>query len=160
MLEFEHIIQINDPADTQIVDIDKAALWEALVFRAKCPGYFNPTISSSIDEISPTQFTRHLKFGEETLVDQILLIEHETIHTRTVPHGNAMFAESKTTIEEPAQGHLIVRFEYRRDSANIPGEMEVDSYIKKAYLQNDLDAVRSIRELIRTGIPNTDSWIQ
>ncbi|MDX1490356.1 MAG: AtaL-like protein [Pseudohongiellaceae bacterium] len=160
MLEFQHIIQINDPAHTDIADIPKRDLWNALVFRAKCPAYFNPTLASKIEVISESEFLRHLTFGGETLSDKIVLVEHESIHTSTGKNTQSMFAESKTTIEEPAAGHLIVRFEYRRDSANVPGEMEIDPYIKKAYLQNDLDAIRTIRELVRTGIPDADSWIQ
>lgn len=160
MLEFQHIIQINDPAQLAIPNVAIPDLWEGLVFRTKCPGYFNPSLASKIEHISDTEFLRHLHFGDETLVDRVMLIEYESIHTSTETSGKSMFAESKIYIEEPAPGHMIIRFEYRRDSANVAGELAVDEYIKQAYVQNDVDAVRTLRDLIRTGIPSVDSWIQ
>lgn len=160
MLEFQHIIQINDPAQLAIPDIAIPDLWEGLVFRTKCPGYFNPSLASKIEHISDTEFLRHLHFGKETLVDRVRLVKHESIHTSTDTGGQHMFAESMTCIEEPAPGHMIIRFEYRRESANVAGEIAVDEYIKQAYVQNDVDAVRTLRDIIRTGIPSIDSWIQ
>lgn len=160
LLEFQHIIQINDPSQLAASDVPLTSLWEGLVFRAKCPGYFNPALSSKVEHLSDSQFLRHLHFGESVLTDIVTLVEHQHIHTITREGEQTMFAESKTVIEAPAPGHLIVRFEYRRDSANVAGEMEVDEYIKQAYVQNDIDAVRVLRKLISTGMPNIDTHIQ
>lgn len=160
MLEFQHIIQINDPNQIGAPEVPLTSLWEGLVFRAKCPGYFNPALASKIESISQSQFLRHLYFGDSVLTDTVTLVEHEHIHTITGENELTMFAESKTIIEQPATGHLIVRFVYKRDSANVPGEMEVDDYIKQAYVQNDIEAITKLRQLIVTGIPSVATYIQ
>jgi hypothetical protein len=38
--------------------------------------------------------------------------------------------------------------------------MDVDSYLKAAYLQNDREAVVMLRRFALEGLPGTGSWLQ
>lgn len=160
LLEFQHIIQINDPEEPRIPHLSRDQLWEGLVFRAKYPGHFNATLSARLVDVSPAGFIRYLSFGTAELRDEVVLLEGEEIRTSTAGVAQHLFAESVTRIEEPAPGHLFVRFLYRRDSVNEPGGLDVDEYLKAAYVQNDRDAIAQLRQFAANGLPGTGSWIQ
>ena len=160
LLEFEHIIHINDPREPHLPTMTRAQLWEGLVFRTKYPGHFNPSLSTELEGITDTGFIRHLRFGEASLRDLVTLVHEEEIHTRSDGRQDQMFARSVTRIEEPAPGHLLVRFYYCRDSGNVEGGLDVDSYLRAAYLQNDRDAVVTLRRFALEGLPGTGSWLQ
>lgn len=161
LLEFEHLIQINDPKQLHIPVISRADLWTGLVMRAKFPGQFNPAISSRLEQISDCSFIRYICVADTELRDEVRLQYQQEISTRiAVPETeNAdgeqtrFRAESLTRIEEPEPGYLFVRFIYRRDSANEPGGMDVDEYLKSAYVVNDREAIATIRQLIAAGWP-------
>ena len=160
MLEFQHIIQINDPAEPHIPHMSKAQLWEGLVFRSKYPAHFTPNIACSVDEISENGFVRTLLFGEQSLRERVVLIHEEQVHTSPADADPVFFAESIARIEEPAPGHLIVRFTYRRESGNTEDNLDVDEYLKSAYVQNDREAIALLRKFSREGLPIGDSRLQ
>lgn len=160
LLEFEHIIHINDPRESHLPTMTRAQLWEGLVFRTKHPGHFNPSLSAELEGLSDAGFIRHLSFGKALLRDVVSLLHEEEIQTRSDGWEGQMFAHSVTRIEEPAPGHLLVRFYYCRDSGNVEGGMDVDSYLRAAYLQNDRDAVIMLRRFALEGLPGTGSWLQ
>lgn len=156
LLEFEHIIQVNDPDQPHIAPLSRQQLWECLLFRARHPGHFNPALSSRLENISTAGFVRYLQFGKMELRDEVLLVPGHEIRTSTAGLNQPLFAESITRIEEPAPERLFVRFLYRRDSGNEPGGIDVDEYLKAAYVQNDRDTVRLMREIARNGLPAAD----
>lgn len=160
MLEFEHIIQINDPDQPHLLCLGREQLWEGLVFRTKYPGYFNATLSARLDNVCAAGFVRYLRFGSGELRDEVVLLEGLEIRTSTTGVTQQMFAESVTRIEEPAPGLLFVRFTYRRDSGNEPGGLDVDEYLKAAYVQNDRDAIALLRRFAADGLPGAGSWVQ
>jgi len=160
LLEFEHIIHINDPREPQLPTMSRAHLWEGLLFRTKYPGHFNPTLSTELENLSATGFIRHLRFGTARLRDVVTLDHEREIQTRSEGLEGQMFARSVTRIEEPGAGHMLVRFYYCRDSGNVQGGLDVDSYLKAAYLQNDREAVVMLRRFALEGLPGTGSWLQ
>ncbi|MDP1931082.1 MAG: DUF1857 family protein [Gammaproteobacteria bacterium] len=160
MLEFQHIIQINTPDEPVIPRLHREQLWEGLVFRTKYPGHFNATLSARLENVTHAGFVRYLRFGSGELRDEVMLTEGQEIRTSTAGSAQQMFAESITRIEEPLPGHLFVRFMYRRDSGNEPGGLDVDEYLKAAYVQNDRDAIALLRQFAVHGLPGTGSWIQ
>lgn len=168
LLEFEHIIQINDPDQPQIPPLSRQQLWECLLFRARHPGHFNPALSSRLENVSAVGFVRYLQFGKMELRDEVVLVPGLEIRTSTAGSDQPLFAESITRIEEPAPERLFVRFLYRRDSGNERGNgqgsehdgIDVDEYLKSAYVQNDRDAVRLMREIARDGLLSSGSWLQ
>lgn len=164
LLEFEHIIQINDPDQPLTPPLSRQQLWECLLFRARHPGHFNPALNSRLENISTAGFVRYLQFGKMELRDEVFLVPSHEIRTSTAGSDQPLFAESITRIEEPAPEQLFVRFLYRRDSANRKGNgpdgIDVDEYLKAAYLQNDRDAVCLMREIARNGLLSSGSWLQ
>jgi hypothetical protein len=161
LLEFEHLIQINDPKKLHIPAVSREDLWAGLVMRAKHPGQFNPAISSRLEQISDSHFVRYISVADTELRDEVRLQPLQEISTRIeVPETEKidgkqtrLRAESRTRIEEPEPGCLFVRFMYRRDSANEPGGMDIDEYLKSAYVVNDREAIAAIRQMIASGWP-------
>ena len=160
MLEFQHIIQINDPKESHVPHMSKAQLWEGLVFRSKYPAHFTPNIECTVEEITDSGFVRVLRFGEHSLRERVVLTHQEQVHTSPADSDPVFFAESIARIEEPAPGHLIVRFMYRRESGNTDDNLDVDEYLKSAYVQNDREAIALLRKFSREGMPGTGSWLQ
>ncbi len=170
LLEFEHIIQINDPDQPLIPPFSRQQLWECLLFRARHPGHFNPALNSRLENVSAAGFVRYLQFGKMELRDEVRLVPGHEIHTTTAGSDQPLFAESIARIEEPEPQRLFVRFVYRRDSGNGSGSgngqgnehdgIDVDEYLKAAYVQNDRDAVRLMREIVRDGLLSSGSWLQ
>lgn len=160
MLEFEHLIEINDPEAPHIPFMSRTQLWEGLVFRAKHPGHFTPNLQCRVTEMTEDGFIRVLGFGEHSLRDRVVLLDEQEIHTRPAEEKPLLFAESITRIEEPMPGHLFVRFLYRRDSGNEAGGLNVDEYLKQAYLENDRNAISLLRRFAAEGLPGANSWLQ
>lgn len=160
LLEFEHIIHINDPREPHLPSMSRAQLWEGLVFRTRYPGHFNPALSAELESISATGFIRHLHFGTARLREVVTLRHELEIQTCSEGLEGQMFARSVTRIEEPVPGHLLVRFLYCRDSGNEEGGLDVDSYLKAAYVQNDRDAIVMLRRFAQEGLPGAGSWLQ
>lgn len=151
LLRFEHLIQINDPADSRVPLISRDALWQGLVYRARYPDHFNPALESVLQPLSDTRFVRVLSAGEMKLRDEVTLVPDLEIHTLIDGRSQAIHAESTTRIEEPEPGFLFVRFSYCRDSISNQGGLDADEFLKSAYLQNDREAITMIRQMIADG---------
>lgn len=160
MLEFQHIIQINDPDDPQIPDMSRQQLWEGLVFRSKYPEHFTPTITSTIEQYTDDGFVRKLTFGQGQLRDRVILVDKEEIRTTPADDQQALFAQSITRIEEPAPGYLFVRFMYLRDAPPASDGVDVAEYLKSAYVENDREAISLLRRFAIEGLPGAGSWLQ
>lgn len=160
MLEFQHIIQINDPEDPQIPPMSRQQLWDGLVFRSKYPEHFTPALSSTIEHYTDDGFVRKLRFGEGHLRDRVILVDKEEIRTTPADEQQTLFAQSITRIEEPVPGYLFVRFVYRRDAPPASDGIDVAEYLKSAYVENDREAVSLLRKFAIEGLPGAGSWIQ
>jgi len=57
-----------------------------------------------------------------------------------------------TTIEEPADGYLFVRFQYRRDIDDSGEGFMLGEHLKSAYFHTDIDAIALIRMLAEDGL--------
>lgn len=160
MLEFQHIIQINDPEALQIPTMSRQQLWDGLVFRSKYPEYFNPALSSTIEHYTDDGFVRTLSFGQGHLRDRVILVDKEQIRTTPTDERQALFAQSITQIEEPVPGCLFVRFLYRRDAPPASDGIDVAEYLKVAYVENDREAVSLLRKFAIEGLPEASSRCQ
>ncbi|MEZ5489755.1 MAG: AtaL-like protein [Gammaproteobacteria bacterium] len=148
MLEFEHIVQINDPDDAKIRPITRAQLWEGLVLRARDPGKFNAALTCRVADEIPAGFTRYIQAGDTEFRDQVTLTHLEKIETVIVGADQSLHAESLTAIEEPASGCLFVRFRYRRDMDDSSEGAMIGEHLKSAYFHTDIEAIALIRMLI------------
>lgn len=153
MLEFEHIVQVNDPENEDLISLTREQLWEGLVFRARQPGKFNPSLNCEIEEIDNNEFLRSISAGESRFHERVMLYPDECIQTSTTDEVEQINAHSTTDIEEPEHGYLFVRFSYRRDVDNDEDDSaDLAEHLKAAYVQMDRDAISMIRVLTESGL--------
>ena len=147
MLEFEHIVQINDPDNDGIKPMSRQQLWEGLLLRAKDPGKFNNGLSCRVDEVTEDSFVRYIQAGDTEFREQVSLTYQKKIETVTAGDDQSIYAESIASIEEPANGYLFVRFIYRRELEDNKEGALMGEHLKSAYVQVDIDAIALIRML-------------
>ncbi len=151
MLEFEHIIQVNDPDNDEIPMLTRSQLWEGLVLRARRPDKFNNSLKVTTDDYAEDEFERIIDVGEVRFRERVLLHPDESIHTETLEEFDQIDARSVTQLEEPEEGYLFVRFSYRRE-LDEDDSVNVGEHLKSAYLQTDRDAIGLIRMLAQSGL--------
>lgn len=147
LLEFEHIVQVNDFAQPGLIVLSRETLWQGLVYRVSYPDHFNPALSCRLEPETDNRFVRHIGAGNLQLRDEVTLVPMQEIHTLIDGRTQVMHAESLTRIEEPEPDQLFVRFSYKRDSIGVEGGLNADAYLKEAYLQQDRDALIIIRQM-------------
>lgn len=151
MLEFEHIIQVNDPTNSDLPLLTRSQLWEGLVLRARRPDKFNNSLKVTTEEYSEDEFERIIDVGETRFHERVMLYPDISIHTKTMEEYEQIDAESITQLEEPEEGYLFVRFSYRREIDEVES-VNVGEHLKSAYLQTDRDAIGLIRMLAESGL--------
>lgn len=147
MLEFEHIVQINDPEDSNIKPLTRLQLWDGLLLRARDPGKFNRSLICRLGPENDQGFIRYIQAGDTEFREQVTLTEQEKIETVTAGPDRPLYAQSITSIEEPAAGYLFVRFFYRRDMEDTAEGQMIGEHLKSAYFHTDIDAIALIRIL-------------
>lgn len=147
MLEFEHIVQVNDLQNERLPDITREQLWEGLVLRARNPEKFNHALDCESRPIDNNSFMRTIDVGTTSFEELVELYPHEKICTQTVGKDDVINASCTTTIEEPEEGYLFVRFTYRRELEIEDDRVDVGEHLKAAYVQIDRDAIALIRLL-------------
>ena len=147
MLDFQHIVQVNDLSDTTAEIITRSQLWQGLLLRARHPEKFNSALQCETSDTESGQFIRKITAGETQFTEQVSLHRETKIETNTLPGNNQIMAQSSALIEEPEPDALFVRFSYRRDLEKGADNIDVAEYLKAAYLQLDLEAIAQIRAL-------------
>lgn len=147
MLEFEHIVQVNDLSDTTVTPLTRHQLWQGLLLRARHPDKFNQSLQCQTEPVSENEFTRYIQAGQTLFCEQVILSPEKKICTKTIGAESIMDAESTARIEEPEKDALFVRFSYRRQLEPDDGEVDVGEHLKSAYVQIDRDAIAMIRVL-------------
>lgn len=147
VLEFEHIVQVNDLADTGLRALSRNQLWQGLVMRARFPDQFNSSLRCQSEHIDHHNFVRTIDVGESTFREHVVLQPELQICTRSVPELNQIHTESITSIEEPETGFLFVRFAYKRELHDRDERVDIAEHLKAAYVQVDRDAIAMIRLL-------------
>lgn len=147
MLEFEHIVQVNEPDNDAISDISRNQLWQGLVLRARNPEKFNRSLECQLRPVGNNEFLRTINVGNTRFCEHVILYPEESIHTSTIPDMEQIEAESEARIEEPQAGYLFVRFRYKREFNDDDERVNVEEHLKSAYVQMDRDAIAMIRLL-------------
>lgn len=147
MLEFEHLVQVNDLNDASIKDLSRSQLWRGLEMRARNPEKFNRSLDCQAKPLGENEFLRTISVGSSTFCERVLLYPEEKICTSTLTDREQIMAESTTSIEEPEDGYLFVRFCYKRDLDESDEQVDVGEHLKSAYVQVDRDAIAMIRML-------------
>ena len=152
LLEFEHIVQVNDLSNNSIVALTRAQLWKGLVLRARSPEKFNHSLQCRSDELADNEFKRTIEAGNTRFCERVVLFPEDRICTRTVQELNQFNAQSTTSIEEPEKGYLFVRFSYKRELDDNDSLVDVAEHLKAAYVQIDRDAIAMIRMLAESDL--------
>lgn len=147
MLEFEHVVQVNDFDNASLPVLTRCQLWQGLVLRARSPDKFVQGLQCISEKLSSNKFMRTIEAGGSSFRESVILYPEKKICTRSVAHPSQIAAESTAHIEEPEQGYLFVRFSYKRDLNNDDDRVNVGEHLKAAYVQVDRDAIAMIRML-------------
>ena len=154
LLDFEHIVQVNEPENDAITDISRSQLWQGLVLRARSPEKFNPSLTCQSRPVAPNEFLRTIHVGDSNFCEHVILYPENSIHTITVPEFQQIEAESEARIEEPQAGYLFVRFRYKREIQKEDEQVNIEEHLKSAYVQMDRDAIAMIRDLAESESAN------
>lgn len=149
-MNFEHLIQINDPENPLIEPLDRQQLWQGLLHRVENPIPFLPGLEAfTILERQATTLLRELDFGPAVIQDRVTLVDKHSVRFDIVPSEAHAGGGLTIAIEEPEPGFLFLRFTYETTLASNPNSEEraYIEYVKSAYHQSDVDCVRLIRRL-------------
>lgn len=148
-MQFEHLVEVNDPETPEIPDLQAEEVWFGLLCRAENPRPFLPGLETcEILSREENQLTRRLDFGQVNVHDTVVWqamewIRFESAATETHPGGTLTIR-----IEQPvaASAALFLRFTYCTGlHEEEGGEVRYTEYVRSAYHASDLDTVRVIR---------------
>jgi len=153
-MKYAHLVQINDLLNPLIDALSREQLWQGLKLRAYDPKQF--VIGLDRFELlsqSENGLERELHFGHLTVRDKVTFTPLSQVRYEVQAAGEVPAATLVTTIEEPEPDQLFVRFEY--DTRPVDGAPPVEPYyqqfMKEAYKEADIDAIRIIRRLVAEG---------
>ncbi|NKB34805.1 MAG: DUF1857 family protein [Pseudomonadales bacterium] len=147
MLEFEHIVQVNDLNNESIAVLTRNQLWQRLLLRARNPDKFNHALRCKSEKLEENEFIRNIEAGGTSFCERVVLYPEQKICTKTIAEFEQINAQSTTFIEEPDSGALFVRFCYKRDLDVSDERVDVGEHLKAAYVQLDREAIAMIRLL-------------
>jgi Domain of unknown function (DUF1857) len=149
VLNFEHLIQINDPLNPLVETLTREQLWEGLVLRAEQPQLFVIGLDSCTI-LSRTDLTleRELHYGSATVRDHVTLTPNESVRYDILPTQAYVGGSLTMTIEQPNASQLFLRFQYETTlpTADTEDARQTTEIVKSAYRESDIDTVRLIRQ--------------
>ena len=149
-MNFEHLIQINDPENPLVESLNRDQLWLGLLHRIENPVPFLPGLESSrILERDGATLLRELDFGPAVIQDLITLSDKNSVRFDILPSAAHAGGSLTISIEEPEPDFFFLRFAYETTLASNPNSEDraYIEYVKSAYHQSDVDCVRLIRML-------------
>jgi hypothetical protein len=153
-MNFEHLIQINDPQNPLVAFLSREQVWHGLLHRVEDPVPFLPGLEScTILERSAEGLLRELDFGPSVIRDRVTLADMHWVRFDIEPGEQHAGGSLTITIEEPESGSLFLRFAYATSFATNPDSEEraYIEFVKSAYQQSDIDCVQLIRALAADG---------
>lgn len=151
-MHFEHLVQINDPADPRVTPLRRDQLWRGLVLRAEFPASFVPWLDDCSIERDGGDLLRTMHFGQQVVRDRVHFDGEDAVDyvVITDEDTNASFRMSMR-IEQPEPGALFVRFTYEAYSADHRDAGPHIGALREAYRLADIDTVFRIRQLAESG---------
>ena len=152
-LHFEHLVQINDPADPRIAPMRREQLWRGLVMRAEFPASFVPWLDGVSIERDGADLLRTLRFGQQVVHDRVRFDGEDAVDYVVLSDedSDASFRMSMR-IEQPTRDLLFVRFTYEAYSADHRDEGPHVGAVREAYRLADIDTIFRIRQLADSGV--------
>lgn len=150
-MNFEHLIQVNDPLNPLVESLTRQQLWEGLVLRAEQPQLFVIGLDSCTI-LSRTDLTleRELHYGAATVRDRVTLTPNESVRYDILATEAHVGGSLTMTIEQPDALQLFLRFEYKTTlpTADTEDARQTTEIVKSAYREADIDTVRLIRKYV------------
>jgi hypothetical protein len=151
-LNFEHLIQINDPLNPFVESMTREQLWEGLVLRAEQPQLFVLGLDScTILSRTDSTLERELHYGQATVRDRVTLAPNESVRYDILATESYVGGSLTMTIEQPDELQLFLRFEYKTTlpAADTEDTRQTNEIVKSAYRESDIDTVRLIRQYVQ-----------
>ena len=153
-MNFEHLIQINDPLNPLVETLTREQLWEGLVLRAEQPQLFVMGLDScSILLRTDSTMERELHYGQATVRDHVTLTPQKSVRYDISATADYVGGSLTMTIEQPDELQLFLRFEYKTSLPSADQNVDPDAHqteeiVKSAYRESDIDTVRLIRQYV------------
>ncbi|WP_028222211.1 SRPBCC family protein [Paraburkholderia oxyphila] len=151
-MNFEHLIQINDPLNPLVLPMTREQLWEGLVLRAEQPQLFVIGLDDcTILSREGNTLERELHYGHATVRDRVTLTPNENVRYDILATAEYVGGSLTMTIEQPDELQLFLRFEYRTTlpTADTEDDRQTSEIVKSAYRESDIDTVRLIRQYVQ-----------
>lgn len=153
VMEFSHLIQINDPGNPAIEPLTREQLWQGLVARAERPAHFLIGMDEcQILSRGENTLERQLRFGNLIVRDRVIFEPRVAVRYEIEPSAQVPGGSLVMQIEEPQPGQLFVRFDYRLEVYAGGDEAFCSEFRKSAYQEADIDTIWMIRQLAASGI--------
>lgn len=152
-MNFEHLVQVNDPLNPLAETLTRDQLWQGLVLRAEQPQLFVLGLDScTILSRTADTLERELHYGHATVRDRVTLTTNESVRYDILATDTHVGGSLTMTIEQPDALQLFLRFEYATTlpTPDTEDERQTSEIVKSAYREADIDTVRLIREYART----------
>ncbi len=152
-MQFEHLIEINDPLNPLIEPISRQQLWQGLVLRAESPKLFVPHLDECTITVQQDGLLRHSRYGQLVVEDRVQFLPQQQIVYLVAAQGEIAESRLTMTIEEPGEGRLFVRFVYTdsHSEAEVQANAMYDEFRRSAYQEADIDTIGIIRDLAQQG---------
>jgi len=154
-MRFEHLIEINSPRATlqgMVLNFTLEQLWQGLLARVQTPQRFpNGPDGCECIETSPGLITRTLHFGQHVFHDEVQLQPMTQLQFTPQSHGETAPVQLTIRVESPQPGQVVLRFVYVALAEQSAEEAYYNDYRHNAWLHNDRDMVRTLRDWLEQG---------
>lgn len=151
-MQFQHLIEINDPLNPLIDTLTRDQLWRGLVMRAEAPKLFIPWLDEcDLLERNGNVLSRALRYNALLIQDHVTFTPQEQVRYDVPAQEDIPASSLVVTIEEPQPGALFVRFAYESGFADDDMDAFYNEFRRSAYQEADIDTIRVIRQLAEEG---------
>lgn len=151
-MNFEHLIEINDPANPLLEPLSRNQLWQGLVLRAEKPELSVIGLDACVMlERREGYLRRELRFGDLRVKDEVFLTSMQEVRYEVMASEHYPSSRLIMRIEEPHPGRLFMRFIYSSEHAQADSDEMLRGHVEQAYVQSDINTVAVIRELGKRG---------
>ncbi len=149
-MRFEHLIEINSPSMAMQLAVPvfpRDQLWRGLMMRVKTPQALplGPE-RCECEEVAPGLFSRTLYFGQLEMHDKVVVADEEALVFTPQAMPDVTPIRLTIKIETPQAGQLVLRFVYEALAELSAEEAHYNGYRQNAWLANDRDMVRTLRQ--------------
>lgn len=152
-MRYEHLIQINDPFNLLLLSMTRAQVWTGLMQRVHAPQRFplGPTECEVTEGPDPHTLHRRVSFGSLVIHDTVSIEPLRSLRFTPEARPDMPVVTLSIVLEQhPADDEqaLFLRFVY----ASEVEDPDTDGYRQQAWLQNDRDMVRTVRQWHESGL--------